>query len=356
MKLLLAGGGTGGHIFPALAVAEEWLRRGKERSVLFVGTNRGLEATLVPERGLPLEIVRAAGLKGIGGLRLLKNAAMLVPSFLDVASILRRDRFVAAFGTGGYVTGPVLLAATLASLPAVVFESNAQPGFTNRVLAEIVTRVASAFPEPAERWGRKAVVTGCPVRSEFFKATARNPVPPFRLLITGGSLGALPINRAVVDSMDSFASRKSQLAIVHQTGERDYNAVRTAYAGREIQAEVVPFLNNMPERFAQADLILCRSGAITVAEVAAAGRAAIFIPFGHATDSHQLRNAQSLERLGAARVILEQELTPDRLTSEIFSLLEQPARIADMASRSRALARPHATQEIVNLIEEAARQ
>ena len=356
MKLLLAGGGTGGHIFPALAVAEEWLRRGKERSVLFVGTNRGLEAKLVPQAGLPLEIIRSAGLKGIGGLRLLRNAAMLVPSLWDAASILRRDRFAAALGTGGYVTGPVLFAATLASLPAVIFESNAEPGFTNRVLAEMVSRVASAFPEPAERWGRKAVVTGCPVRAEFFQASARRAEPPFHLLITGGSLGALPINRAVVDSMDRFASRKSQLSIVHQTGERDYNAVRTAYARREIQAEVVPFLTNMPERFAHADLILCRSGAITVAEVAAAGRAAIFIPFGHATDRHQLRNAQSLERLGAARVIPEQELTADRLASEIFSLIDQPGRIAEMGSRARALARPRAAEEIVNLIEEAARR
>jgi len=356
VKLLLAGGGTGGHIFPALAVAEEWLRRGMERSVLFVGTNRGLEAKLVPQAGLPLQIVRSAGLKGIGGLRLLKNAAMLVPSFWDVAGILRRDRFAAALGTGGYVTGPVLFAATLASLPAVVFESNAEPGFTNRVLAELVTRVASAFPEPAERWGRKAVVTGCPVRAEFFSAPVRNPTPPFRLLITGGSQGALPINRAVVDSMERFASRKSELAIVHQTGERDYNAVRTAYARREIHADVAPFFTNMPERFAQADLILCRSGAITVAEVAAAGRAAIFIPFGRATDSHQLRNAQSLERLGAARVIPEPELAAERLTAEIFSLLDQPTRLAEMGSRARALARPHAAEAIVNLIEEAARQ
>lgn len=355
MKLLLAGGGTGGHIFPALAVAEEWLRRGKERSVLFVGTNRGLEAKLVPEKGLPLKIVRSAGLKGIGGLRLLKNAAMLIPSIWDVAGILRRERFAVALGTGGYVTGPVLFAATLASLPAVVFESNAEPGFTNRVLAELVTRVACAFPEPAERWGRKAVVTGCPVRAEFFQAPVRRPAAPFRLLITGGSQGALPINRVVVDAMERFASRKSELVIVHQTGERDYDAVRTAYARREIHAEVVPFLTNMPERFAQADLILCRSGAITVAEVAAAGRAAIFIPFGRATDSHQLRNAQALGRLGAARVVPEPELTAARLTTEIFSLLEHPARLAEMGSRARALARPQAAAAIVNLIEEAAR-
>ena len=174
------------------------------------------------------------------------------------------------------------------------------------------------------------------------------------MLITGGSQGALPINRTFVDSMDRLAARKNELAIVHQTGERDYNAVRTAYARREINAEVVPFLTNMPERFAWADIIVCRAGAITAAEIAAAGRAAIFIPFGRATDSHQLRNAQEMSRAGAGRLISEAELTPEKLTSEIFSLLDQPQEIEKLSTAARELARPHAARDIVNLIEEAA--
>ncbi len=356
MKLLIAGGGTGGHVFPALAVAREWLSRNGEREVLFVGTDRGLEAKLVPQAGLPLETVRAAGLKGIGGMRLLRNAAMLLPALWDSAAILRRHRFAAGFSTGGYVTGPMMLVAVWASLPTVIFESNAEPGFTNRVLAGLVTRVATAYELAGERWGRKAVVTGCPVRPEFFAAPARPHAAPFRLLITGGSQGALAINRAVVDAMDLLAVRKEQLVIVHQTGERDYSAVRGAYARREINAEVLPFLGNMPERFAWADLIVCRSGAITVAEVAAAGRAAVFIPFGAATDRHQLRNAQVLERADAARVIPESELTAARLAHEIFSLLDQPERRKDMEARARRFARPRATQEIVDLIEQVARR
>jgi UDP-N-acetylglucosamine--N-acetylmuramyl-(pentapeptide) pyrophosphoryl-undecaprenol N-acetylglucosamine transferase len=192
------------------------------------------------------------------------------------------------------------------------------------------------------------------VRPEFFYIPPRQLGKPFRLLITGGSQGALPINRTVVDSIDRLATRKNELAIVHQTGERDYNAVRTAYARREINAEVVPFLTNMAERFAWADIIVCRAGAITAAEIAAAGRAAIFIPFGRATDSHQLRNAQEMSRAGAGRLISEAELTPQKLTCEIFSLLDQPQEIEKLSTAARGLARPYATRDIVNLIEEAA--
>ena len=356
MKLLIAGGGTGGHVFPALAVAREWLGRGAEREVVFVGTQRGMEAKLVPQAGLPLETIRAAGLRGIGGLRLARNAALLLPALWDSAAILRRHQFAAGFSTGGYVAGPVMLMAALHSLPTVTFEPNADLGFTNRVLANLVTRVATAFPAPDARWGRKVVVTGCPVRREFFDCATRSPAPPFRILITGGSQGALPINRAVVDALDRLAVRKKELSIVHQAGERDYNAVRVAYARREWQAEVWPFLSDMAERFCQTDLVVSRSGAITVAEIAAAGRPALFIPFGAATESHQLHNAQVLERAGAARVIPEPELTPDRLVSEIFSLLDHPERLRGMGERARGLARPRATQDIVDVIEEVARR
>jgi UDP-N-acetylglucosamine--N-acetylmuramyl-(pentapeptide) pyrophosphoryl-undecaprenol N-acetylglucosamine transferase len=355
MKLLIAGGGTGGHVFPALAVAKEWLRRGEGREVVIVGTERGLEAKLVPEAGLPFETIRAAGLKGIGGAKLAHNAALLPMALWDSAAILRRHRFAAAFGVGGYASGPMMLMAVTHRIPSVIFEPNIEAGFTNRVLAGMAARVAVAWEETARRWGSKAVLTGCPVRQEFFRVPAREHRPPFCLLITGGSRGALPINRAVVDSLDRLAARKSQLFIVHQTGERDYNAVRVAYARREFNAEVSPFIQNMADRFAEADLILCRSGAITVAEVTAAGRAAIFIPFAAATDSHQLRNARAMERAGAARVIPQNELTPERLTNEIFSLLDQPQRVSEMERRVRAMSRPHATEAIVDLLEGVAR-
>jgi UDP-N-acetylglucosamine--N-acetylmuramyl-(pentapeptide) pyrophosphoryl-undecaprenol N-acetylglucosamine transferase len=351
--LLIAGGGTGGHVFPALAVATEWLRREPQgvRSVVIVGTEHGMEAKLVPQAGMPLEMIRVAGLKGMGGAKLLKNILLLPAGLWDSEKIMQRHNFSAAFGVGGYASGPMMLLARMHGVPSVIFEPNVEPGFTNRVLAGISTRVACGFQETAERFGKKALATGIPVRNEFFSAPQQEHREPFRILITGGSRGALPINRAVIDSLDRLLPRKNQLFIVHQTGERDYNAVRVAYARREFRAEVVPFIENMAERFAQADLIVCRSGAITVAEVAAAGRAAIFIPFGAATDAHQTRNAEAMQNAGAARLLPQTELTPERLTQEVFSLLDQPRRITEMEECARKLARPNAVEDIVNMIE-----
>jgi UDP-N-acetylglucosamine--N-acetylmuramyl-(pentapeptide) pyrophosphoryl-undecaprenol N-acetylglucosamine transferase len=286
---------------------------------------------------------------------LVKNLSMLGSGLTDALAVLRKHRPVAAFGVGGYAAGPMMLATWLRGVPNVIFEPNAEPGFTNRVLARISKRIATGYDVSARAWGEKAVVTGCPVRGEFFSIQPRTPQRPFRILITGGSQGALVINRTIVDAMDRLAVRKSELAIVHQTGERDYNAVRIAYARREFPAEVVPFLTNMAERFAWADIIVCRAGAITAAEIAAAGRAAIFIPFGHATDSHQLRNAQEMARAGAGRVIPEPDLTPERLSSEIFSLLDQPGEIERQSCAARTLARPNAARDIVKMIEEVAR-
>ncbi len=321
---------------------------------MIVGTERGLEMKLVPQAGLPLETIRVAGLKGMRGGKLLRNAAQVPLGMMDAAGIMRRQRVSVAFGVGGYASGPMMLMAVLRRVPTVIFEPNAEAGFANRRLAPFVTRIATAHEVTAQAWGKKAVVTGCPVRAEFFEVQPKTHQAPFNILITGGSQGALPINRAVVDALDALAARKKELFIVHQSGERDYNAVRVAYARREFKAEVAPFFVNMAERFSQADLIVCRSGAITVAEIAAAGRAAIFVPFAAATDSHQLRNAQVLERAGAAKIIPQPELTAQRLSSEIFSLLDQPAQITEIEKRVREFARPRAVEEIVDLIEQVA--
>src|ERR1700682_1909884 len=354
VKLLIAGGGTGGHVFPALAIAQEWLSRGNEREVVLVGTTRGIEMKLVPQAGLPLETLRVAGLKGKGGSTLLKNLVKLGPAMLDASRVLRKHKPVAAFGVGGYAAGPMLLTTWMRGIPNVIFEPNAEPGFTNKSLARISKRIATGYEISARTWGAKAVVTGCPVRPEFLTIAQRIPQKPLRVLITGGSQGALPVNRAFVDAMNFLATRKNEMSIVHQTGERDYDAVRTAYARHEILAEVVPFLSNMPERFEWADIIVCRAGAIPAAEVAAAGRAAIFIPFGRATDSHQLRNAQEMAKQGAGRVITEAELTGERLSKEIFALLDEPQQIERMSMAARKLSWPNATRDIVNLIEQAA--
>lgn len=335
-----------------------------------VGTQNGIEAKLVPAAGLPFETIRVAGLKGIGGLKFLRNVVMLGAGFWDSAEILRRHEFefCAAFGVGGYASGPVMALAAMRGVPMILFEPNTEPGFANRMLAPFAKRIVTGFAETAVRFGRKATATGNPVRAEFFKApqrTARSA--SFTLLVTGGSRGAHAINEAMTGALDLLAPKKNQLFVVHQTGEHDYNAVREAYARREFHAEVSPFIGNMAERFAQADLIVCRSGAITVAEVAAAGRAAIFIPFGAATDSHQLRNAQAMEQSGAGRVIPQDQLNPARLATEILSLLDSPAaaglsaaagqppKIEEIENHARALGRPRAAADIVDIIEGVAR-
>jgi UDP-N-acetylglucosamine--N-acetylmuramyl-(pentapeptide) pyrophosphoryl-undecaprenol N-acetylglucosamine transferase len=341
-------------VFPAMAIAREWLSRGVEREVVLVGTQRGIEMKLVPAAGLPLETIRVAGLKGKGGFTLAKNLALLWTGLADAFGVLKRHKPAVAFGVGGYAAGPMLLATWLRGIPNVIFEPNAEPGFTNKVLAHLAKRIATGYQVSANAWGEKAVVTGNPVRAEFFAIQPRKPEKPFRLLVTGGSQGAFPINRAFMEAAELLAKRKSEMQIVHQTGERDYNNVRAAYARQEISVTVAPFLTNMAEQFAWADVIVCRAGAITAAEVAAAGRAAIFIPFGKATDSHQLRNAQAMTNAGAGRLIAEPELSAERLTKEIFSLLDKPGDLEAISTKARSLAYPNAVRDIVNLIEEAA--
>ena len=310
----------------------------------------------MPAAGLPLETIRVAGLKGKGGTTLLKNLGMLGTGLSDAFGVLKRHNPQVAFGVGGYAAGPMMLATWLRRIPNVIFEPNAEPGLTNKLLAHFAQKIATGYPVSAKAWGARAVVTGCPVRQEFFAIPSRKPEKPIRLLVTGGSQGALPINRTFIQAAELLAKRKTELQIVHQTGERDYNDVRAAYARQQMQVEVAPFLSNMPERFAWADMIVCRAGAITAAEVAAAGRAAIFIPFGKATDSHQLRNAKEMSSAGAGRLIAEPDLNAERLTKEIFSLLDQPGEIESLSTKARSLAHPNAVRDIVDLIEQAERR
>jgi len=353
MRVILAGGGTGGHVIPALAIAQT-LKRDYLAEVLFIGTARGIENRLVPAAGFPLCLIRVGGLKNVSLATWFKTVLDLPRAVWDSWRMLVEFHPDVVIGVGGYASGPAMFAASLCGLPTLAFEPNVVPGFANRLVAPMVSAAAVHFQETC-RYFRRCRVTGVPVRQAFFEVPDnQNKNGPTTLLIFGGSQGAHSINQAMIESLPLLREMLTNLRVVHQTGERDYNAVRTAYARREINAEVVPFLTNMPERFAWADIIVCRAGAITAAEIAAAGRAAIFIPFGRATDSHQLRNAQEMFRAGAGRLISEAELTPEKLTSEIFSLLDQPQEIEKLSTAARELARPHAARDIVNLIEEAA--
>ena len=246
-------------------------------------------------------------------------------------------------------------AAVLAGCPTVLFEPNAEPGLANRVLAPLVTRAAATYEETVRRFGKRAVRTGSPVRAEFFSVPARPHRPPFTLLIFGGSRGAVALNQALLEALDLLSAGPHRLHFIHQTGEHDYNAVRAGYARREIRAEVLPFFDDMPARFGQADLVIARSGASTVAELAAAGRAAILVPYPHATDQHQLRNAEVFARAGAARLIEQEQFTGERLAKEVFELLDQPERLTAMEQAARRLAVPEAAARIADVLESVAR-
>jgi UDP-N-acetylglucosamine--N-acetylmuramyl-(pentapeptide) pyrophosphoryl-undecaprenol N-acetylglucosamine transferase len=363
LRVLMAAGGTGGHIFPALAVAEELRRRSEElrstsdvqTEVEFVGTNRGLESRVIPKAGFALRTVRAAGLKGVGGRRKILNLLVLPQSVLETALVLRKFQPHVVVGVGGYLAGPAMLEASLQDIPTLLIEPNAFPGFTNRVLAPLVRIAAVGFEGAARFYGAKARWTGHPVRKPFYQLAAKPHFPPFTVLILGGSQGSKAINDCVMDTVELLSSNRAQVRVVHQTGERDYNAVQEVYKVRGLSAEIHPFIEDVPQALAGADLVVSRSGATTVAELAAAGKASLLVPFPGATDHHQLDNARALERAGAARVIEQPELTPARLAEEIAALLAQPNRLVEMEQRVRSLARPDATECIADLIEQLGR-
>lgn len=354
LRVLMAAGGTGGHIFPALAVAEEIARRRQTSGTefQFLGTARGLESRLIESAGFPYRAIRAAGLKGIRGWRRLGNFAVLPGTFVDSFRVLRSFRPDAVIGMGGYVAGPVLLEAALLRIPTVLIEPNATPGFTNRVLASVVTGAAIGFEQTARYFGAKARLTGLPVRRAFFDVPPREHRPPFTILVFGGSQGSAALNRCLVESLPLVASRPWH--IVHQTGEREFRAVAAAYSQAGVAGDVRAFIDDMPAAFARADLVICRAGASTVGELTAAGRAALLVPFPGATDQHQLENARALERAGAARAVEQAKLTPDRLVAEIDALLASPEQLSGLERATRKLAKPDAAAEIARLVEEVA--
>ena len=353
-RVLVAAGGTGGHIYPALAVAEELAGRRNEREThfQFLGTARGLEARVIEGAGFPYRPVHAAGLKGIRGWRRVRNAALLPKTFAESLGILRSFRPDVVMGMGGYVAGPVLLEAALLRIPTVLVEPNASPGFTNRALAALVTRAAIGFEEAAKVFGAKSRLTGMPVRRAFFDIAPRQHRAPFTILVFGGSQGSAALNRALVESLPLIAGRPWRL--VHQTGERELEAVRAACRRAGVDGAVCAFIDNMPARFAEADLVISRAGASTIGELTAAGKASLLVPFPGATDQHQLQNARALERAGAAVVIEQAELSAGRLISEIDALLASPERLAARERAARSLARPRAAADIADLIAELA--
>ena len=356
MKVLIAAGGTGGHIYPGIAVANEILRRDADSEVLFVGTARGLEKKIVPENGFQLSLINSAGLKNVGFIGKVKGLSVLPKSFLEARRIIRQFRPHVVVGAGGYVSGPVLMMAAIMGVPTLVMDSNALPGFTNRRLARFVEKAALTFDDAVPHFGKKGVVTGNPVRSEFFDIPAKERSEQFHVLIFGGSQGARAINSAMTDAIGNLGEYAGRLTVTHQTGESDFETIKNAYADSKFsQADVRPFISDMFVEFEKADLVICRAGATTCAELAAAGKASIMVPLPTAADDHQRKNAEAFERSGAAKMILQQDMSGDALANEIKTLIESPATITKMESSAKRLGRPDAAEKTVDIIEELKR-
>ncbi len=353
---LIAGGGTGGHLFPGIAVAQELRRRDAAARILFVGTRRGIEVRAVPKAGFELALLPVAALRGGGLAGLLLGLARLPWALWRALRLVRAFRPQIAVSVGGYAAGPAVLASRLLGVPTVVMEQNALPGWTNRVLARLARRVLAGLPvaglPPA-----KVKVLGNPVRHELLAVGERPYAPhrPARLLVFGGSQGARALNQVMTQVVPRLRLGGVAVEVVHQTGEAELATVRDAYRAAGVQVDVRPFIDDMATAYADADLVLCRSGAMTLAELGVCGRPAILVPFPFAVDDHQTANARIFADAGAAVLLPQQELEPVRLTTLLGELLADPARLATMAAAAKGLGRPRAVVEIADALVEEVR-
>lgn len=355
LRILIAGGGTGGHVIPGLAIARE-MRDRYGAEVRFVGTARGIETRLVPEAGFPLELIEVGPLKNVSMATRARTVADLPLGVRRCMKLLRGLRPHVVVGVGGYASGPAMMAAVLMRVPTLAYEPNAAPGLANRIVGRMVSAAAVNFGE-SRRFFRGAEVTGVPVRSEFFSLPERGAGAAPRLLVFGGSQGARALNEAMPKVIVDLLASVPGLTVLHQAGARHVDTTREAYTASGADAErwqVEAFLDDMPERFAEASLILCRSGS-SVAELAAAGKPSLLVPFPRAADDHQRRNAEAFARVGAAAMLLDAEMTPERLLRELTMMLQDKASLRSMAERARTLARPDALTRIGAMVRSLAR-
>jgi UDP-N-acetylglucosamine--N-acetylmuramyl-(pentapeptide) pyrophosphoryl-undecaprenol N-acetylglucosamine transferase len=355
LRVVVAGGGTGGHLYPGIAVARELLRRDPETEISFAGTARGIESRVIPREGFPLDLLRSVGLRGASPLAYGRGLALIPMSVADAWRILSRRRPDVVVGVGGYSSGPVVFAAVLRRIPTLLLEQNAAPGLTNRWLARFVDAAAVTFEETVTYFGRRGFVTGNPVRAEFLESSVDPSEPSTpqgapRVLIFGGSQGAHAINMAMVEAAPRLAAHHGGLAITHQTGERDLELVRDAYRRARLEARVEPFLFTMDREIKGADLIVSRAGATTLAELTAAGKPSLLIPLPTAADDHQRKNAEVLARAGASEVLDQRTLSGELLAERILALASDAARRDAMGRAARTLAKPDAARAIADRV------
>ncbi|MGE8359805.1 undecaprenyldiphospho-muramoylpentapeptide beta-N-acetylglucosaminyltransferase [Pseudomonas sp.] len=352
-NVLIMAGGTGGHVFPALACAREFQARGYR--VHWLGTPRGIENELVPAAGLPLHLIDVSGLRGKSKLSLLKAPFQLIKALLQARKVVRELNPVCVLGMGGYVTGPGGLAAKLAGVPLIIHEQNAVAGTANRSLAPFASRVCEAFPNTFGASAKRRT-TGNPVREELFLETPRaalsNRQP--RLLILGGSLGAEPLNKLLPEALSRVAA-ELRPEVFHQAGKQHDGVTAERYRAAGVEAQVAPFIQDMARAYAWADLVVCRSGALTISELAAAGLPSFLVPLPHAIDDHQARNADYLAKEGAAVLLPQRSTDAATLAAQLTEVLMHPERLNEMASTARRLAKPDATRTVVDICLEVAR-
>jgi len=352
-NVLIMAGGTGGHVFPALACAREFQARGY--AVHWLGTPRGIENELVPQAGLPLHRIEIAGLRGKGLLSLLKAPLQIVKALWQARRVLRELQPVCVLGMGGFVTGPGGIAARLAGVPLIIHEQNAVAGTANRGLAPFASRVCEAFPDTFASSGKRRT-TGNPVREELFLRAPRQTLAgrQARLLVLGGSLGAEPLNKLLPAAL-AQVSAELRPQIRHQAGKQHAEVTAGRYREAGVEAEVLPFIRDMAGAYAWADLVICRAGALTVSELAAAGLPSLLVPLPHAIDDHQTRNAEYLAKAGAAVLLPQHATDAAALAAQLTEVLMHSEKLEAMGARARQLAKPDATGTVVDICLEVAR-
>jgi UDP-N-acetylglucosamine--N-acetylmuramyl-(pentapeptide) pyrophosphoryl-undecaprenol N-acetylglucosamine transferase len=354
MRVVIAGGGTGGHLFPGLAVARALKARVPDAQISFAGTAAGIESRVIPASEFPLDLIRSAGLKGKSPAARMRGAALVPLAAVDSWRLISRRSPDVVIGVGGFSSGPVVAIAAMRGIPTMVLEQNAVPGMTNRLLAWFVSRAAVTYEASLKYFGEKGFVSGNPVRREFLEGNddpshdAAINASRIRVLVFGGSQGAHAINVAMVEAAPRLAAAAQTLDLVCQTGTRDFDVVRTAFERHGVQGRVERFIDAMDREMKAAGLIVSRAGATTLAEVTAAGRPAILIPLPTATDDHQRHNARALEAAGAAELMDQRDLTGERIADRMIALAGDRERRRRMSAAARQLARPRAAEDIVD--------
>jgi UDP-N-acetylglucosamine--N-acetylmuramyl-(pentapeptide) pyrophosphoryl-undecaprenol N-acetylglucosamine transferase len=347
VRVVIAGGGTGGHLFPGIAVAEELVARGHE--VTFVGTEKGIEARVCPKEGWPLELIQVGGIKGGGFGGMVRGLARVPKAMSQSRAILKKIDPELVIGVGGYASGPVVLSAALGGRKTAILEQNSVPGITNRILGKFVKLIFGAFEGAKKRFSKKKFrMVGNPIRKKLRDQINRAKGQANGVLVVGGSQGAHAVNELVLGAMKLLGNRAPRL--VHQTGTADLEAMKKSYDGMNVEATA--FIDDMASAYRNAQLVVCRAGASTLAELTALGVPSLLIPFPHAADDHQTQNAREVEAAGGARVLVQKDTTAQMLADSVMDLLGDTAKLEQMAQSSRALGKPNAHAEIVDALEE----